>query len=134
MVVGVAVIEIHVEDAQSLKAKRGVVRSIAGRLRSRFNVSVAEVGGQGTWQRATIGLSMSGNEEVGVRRALQRAIDFVEGMHLAQVLDCDVEVLRLPLAVEPGSAVAGEGLGAEDEDDWPWREDSDEGDGPEAEG
>ena len=45
VIVGVAVIEIHVEDAQSLKAKRGVVRSISQRLRNQFNVSVGEVGG-----------------------------------------------------------------------------------------
>ena len=72
MVVGVAVIEIHVEASQSLKAKRGVVRSLAGRLRNKFNLSVGEVGGQGTWQRATLGLSMTGSDEVSIRRALAR--------------------------------------------------------------
>jgi uncharacterized protein YlxP (DUF503 family) len=114
MVVGVAVIEIHVEDAQSLKAKRGVVRSIAGRVRNRFNVSVAEVGGQGTWQRATIGVSMTGNEETSVRRNLGRVIDFVEKTHLAQVLGSDVEVLRMPLEMDSMDAAD------EEEAQWPW--------------
>ena len=100
MIVGVAVIEIHVEDSQSLKAKRGVVRSITGRLRNKFNVSVGEVGGQGTWQRATIGLSMTGSDEVAIRRALTKAIAFAEDTHLAQVLDSDVEIIRMPLADE----------------------------------
>ena len=44
MVVGAAAVELFVHGSQSLKAKRGVVRSIAQRLRNRFNVSVAEVG------------------------------------------------------------------------------------------
>lgn len=101
MIVGVAVVEIHVHESQSLKAKRGVVRSIAGRLRSRFNLSVGEVGGQGTWQRATIGMSMTGSDEGVIRRSLLKAIEFVEGMHLAQVIDSDVEILRMPLANEP---------------------------------
>lgn len=100
MIVGVAVIEIHVEDAQSLKAKRGVVRSISQRLRNQFNVSVGEVGGQGTWQRATLGVSMTGSDETGIRRALENAVGFVEDMHLAQVIDCEVETLRMPLDEE----------------------------------
>jgi uncharacterized protein YlxP (DUF503 family) len=127
MVVGVAVIEIHVEDAQSLKAKRGVVRSIAGRVRNRFNVSVAEVGGQGTWQRATIGVSMTGNEETSVRRNLGRVIDFVEETHLAQVLGSDVEVLRMPLEMDSMDAAD------EEEAQWPWTDEEPLGTGPEDE-
>ena len=116
MVVGVAVVEIHVHDSQSLKAKRGVVRSITGRLRNKFNVSVGEVGGQGTWQRATIGLSMTGSDAVAVRRALQKAVAFVEETNLAQVIDSDLEIIRMPLS----SGLSGErGLPA-DEEDLPW--------------
>lgn len=102
MVVGVAVVEIHVHESQSLKAKRGVVRSIAGRVRNRFNVSVSEVGGQGTWQRAVIGLSMTGSEERPLRRALEKAVAFIEETHLAQVLGSEIEILRMPLAEESG--------------------------------
>ena len=103
MIVAAAVMELRVHGSQSLKAKRGVVRSICGRLRNRFNVSVSEVGGQGTWQRAVIGLSMTGSEEVPLRRALERAVAFVEGTHLAEVLDSEIELIRLPLAEDGGS-------------------------------
>lgn len=116
MVVGVAVIEIHVEASQSLKAKRGVVRSLAGRLRNKFNISVGEVGGQGTWQRATLGLSMTGSDEVAIRRALARAIDFVEETHLARVIGSDLDTIRMPLEVEAPLASGGE------DEDWPWNE------------
>ncbi len=116
MVVGVAVIEIHVEASQSLKAKRGVVRSLAGRLRNKFNLSVGEVGGQGTWQRATLGLSMTGSDEVAIRRALARAIDFVEETHLARVIGSDLDTIRMPLEVEAPLALDGE------DEDWPWNE------------
>lgn len=118
MIVGVAVVELHVHDSHSLKAKRGVVRSILGRLRSRFNVSVGEVGGQGTWQRATIGMSMTGSDEVQLRRALQKAVDFVEETHLAQVLESDLEIIRMPLESEGGLPFS-EDEAAEDEDR-PW--------------
>jgi uncharacterized protein YlxP (DUF503 family) len=98
MVVGVAVVEIHVHDSQSLKAKRGVVRSIAARVRQRFNCAVAEVGGQGTWQRAVLALSAVGSARPEVRRVLERAVAFVEDLHLAEVIGSDVELLGLPLA------------------------------------
>ena len=48
MIVGAAVVEIYIHGSQSLKQKRGVVRSITRRVRNRFNLSVAEVGGQDT--------------------------------------------------------------------------------------
>ena len=115
MIVGAAVVEIHVHESHSLKAKRGVVRSIAGRLRNRFNVSVGEVGGQGTWQRAVIGLAMAGSEEVSLRRALEKAVDAIEEMHLAQVIASEIEMIRLPLTE------SGAGLADSDEDlDLPW--------------
>ena len=113
MIVGAAVVEIHVHESQSLKAKRGVVRSIAGRLRNRFNLSVSEVGGQGTWQRAVIGLSMTGSEEIPIRRALEKAVSAIEEMHLAQVVASEIEMIRLPLSLD---SVLPDGL----EDDLPW--------------
>lgn len=96
MIVGASVVEIHIHGCQSLKAKRGVVRSIVGRVRSRFNLSVAEVGGQDTWQRAVLGLTAAGSDSVTVRRALDRAAEFIEDLHLAEVRSVDVEVVDLP--------------------------------------
>ena len=96
MIVGAAIVEIHVHGSQSLKQKRGVVRSIQQRLRNRFNLSVAEVGGQGTWQRAVLGMSAAGAEMPPVKKVLERAIEFVEEMHLAEVLDSDLQIVTLP--------------------------------------
>jgi uncharacterized protein YlxP (DUF503 family) len=96
MIVGAALIEIHVHGPQSLKQKRGVVRSIQQRLRNRFNLSVAEVGGQGTWQRAVLGLSAAGGEAAPVKKVLERAILYVEELHLAEVINTDLELMVLP--------------------------------------
>ena len=52
--IGALTLEIELEEAYSLKDKRNVVRSLKDRLRSKFNVSVAEIGGQGTWNRAVV--------------------------------------------------------------------------------
>jgi len=52
--VGVLTVEIRVEDSHSLKEKRHVVKSLVERLKSRFNVAVAEIDGQETWQWSVI--------------------------------------------------------------------------------
>lgn len=96
MIVGACVVELHIEGAQSLKAKRGVVRSIVRRCRNRFNLAVSEVGGQDTWQHAILGLAAAGHDATTVRAVLERAGDFIEDLHLAQVLSTDIEVVDLP--------------------------------------
>jgi|SRR5690606_20730513 len=95
MVVGAAAIELHVHGSQSLKQKRGVIRSIVQRVRNQFNVAVAEIGGQGTWQRADLAIVTTGSSERVVREILERALVFVEDLHLAEVLGSDVELLEM---------------------------------------
>lgn len=60
--IGVITFELRVEESHSLKNKRQVVKAFKDRLRSRFNVAVAEIDGQDTWQRSTItAVTVSGN-------------------------------------------------------------------------
>jgi uncharacterized protein YlxP (DUF503 family) len=100
MILGAALVELRVHGSRSLKEKRGVLQSIKQRLRNRFNLSVAEVGGQETWQRAVLALAVAGSQDRGVRRELERAIEFVEELHLAEVTASEIELLTLPQ--EPG--------------------------------
>ena len=93
MVIGAARVELHVHGSQSLKQKRGVVRAISQRVRNRFNVAVAEVGGQGTWQRVVLGISTVSGDGQSARRRLEKTIDFIEDLHLAEVIDQEVEIL-----------------------------------------
>jgi len=97
VVAGVAVVELRVHESRSLKQKRGVLRSISSRVRNRFNVSVAEVAGQGTWQRAVLGISTCGAEPKVVRQVLEKVMDHVESLGLAEVVNSDIEILSLPL-------------------------------------
>jgi len=113
MIVGAALIELHVHGSRSLKEKRGVVRSVVQRLRARMNLSVAEVGGQDLWQRAVIGVVTVGTDARRLRSVLDRAVDFVAGTGLAEVTDSDVEILRLEHG-DPSPV-------ADDADDDPWQ-------------
>jgi len=56
MPVGLLTLEIHLPYAHSLKEKRAVLRKIRDRLRSRFNVAVAELDHRDVWQHATLGV------------------------------------------------------------------------------
>ena len=49
-------LELRIEGAHSLKDKRQVLRSLKDRLRSHFNVAVAELDHTDLWQRATVGV------------------------------------------------------------------------------
>jgi len=48
--VGVITFELRMDEAHSLKDKRHFVKGLKDRLRAKFNVAVAEIGHQDSWQ------------------------------------------------------------------------------------
>jgi uncharacterized protein YlxP (DUF503 family) len=74
MPVGLLTLELHLPDARSLKDKRQVLRSLKDKLRAGFNVAVAELDYQDTWQRSVVGVVTLANEEQHVREALQKVL------------------------------------------------------------
>jgi uncharacterized protein YlxP (DUF503 family) len=78
--VAVLVIDLHFPDAESLKSKRKELSSIKAQLHRRLGVSVAEVGHQELWQRATLTASLTGGSFV----QLSSAVDNVERWILAR--------------------------------------------------
>jgi uncharacterized protein len=75
MPVGLLTLELHIADAQSLKDKRQVLRSLKDKLRQKFNVAVAEMDHHDVWQRSVIGVVTLANEEKYVREVLQKALE-----------------------------------------------------------
>ena len=130
MRLGAALVELRIRDSRSLKAKRGVVQSIKRRVRNRFNLSVAEVGGQETWQRSVLALAAAGSETHIVESELAKAIDFIEELHLAEVTGSDIELVDLPEeargldwdgdAEELGADGDAHGDAGGSEDEWAW--------------
>jgi uncharacterized protein YlxP (DUF503 family) len=70
--VGVVTFELAIEHAQSLKDKRQVVKSLKDRLRSRFNVAVAEIEYQDVWQRSVVAVVTVSSDRKSAEAALQR--------------------------------------------------------------
>jgi len=96
MHVGVARLELLLAENASLKGKRMVVKSIAQRVRNRFNVAVAEVDTQDAWQVATLGIVCVSNDPRHANEMLSKVIDFIEAERLdAEVGDVDVELIAV---------------------------------------
>ncbi len=93
MIVGVLQLEIEVPEAQSLKDKRRVVKSLKDRIANGYNVSIAEVGALDEHQRSIIGIAMVSNDKAYVEGGLSKVVDFVRTIPQANLLDYQVELL-----------------------------------------
>ena len=93
MNVGVCRIELELPGSRSLKDKRRAVRSIVDKVRSRFNVAIAEVGRNDSWQAATLGVACVSNDAAHANEMLSRVVRFVEGCREDEVVaGYDVEL------------------------------------------
>src|SRR5438046_9149324 len=80
MPVGLLTLELHIPDAQSLKDKRQVLRSLKDKLRRDFNVGVAEMEHQDTWKRSVVGIVTISDEEKHLREVLQKVLAEVHSL------------------------------------------------------
>jgi uncharacterized protein len=92
MVVGVGIVVLMVHQSSSLKAKRQVVKSILGKVRSKFDLSVAEVDDHDKWQRCTLGFAVVSNDGAYAHTLLESITNFIEGLYLAEVIDSRIEI------------------------------------------
>ncbi len=95
MVIGAMTIELFIHDNQSLKGKRKIVKSMIGKVKSRFNVSIAEVGFNDKWQRIELGVSTVGNDRRFVDSSLASVLSFLESLYLAEIIDSKIEIINL---------------------------------------
>ena len=86
-------IHLHIPACASLKEKRGRIKPLISRLRREFNISVAEMDLQDTWQDAVIGCAMIGNDHAFLQSALQNVAKWVEGNWTdGDVIDKKIEI------------------------------------------
>ena len=70
--------ELVFPGARSLKEKRSPLKSLKERIRSRFNVSIAEVGYLDKWQRSRLAICMVGGERRRLETELDKLLRLVE--------------------------------------------------------
>jgi uncharacterized protein YlxP (DUF503 family) len=96
MHVGVARVQLMLAENSSLKGKRMVVKSVAQRVRNRFNVAVAEVDTQDAWQVVTLGIVCVSDDRRFSNEMLSKVIEFIEGERLdAEVGEVEMELIAV---------------------------------------
>jgi len=94
MNVGVCQVKLRFPENSSLKGKRQVLNSIISRVRSKFNVSIAEVDDNDLWQVAKIGISCTSNDGRHANEVLSKVIDFITNSRFdVEILDYQIEIL-----------------------------------------
>ncbi|MFL7812306.1 MAG: DUF503 domain-containing protein [Anaerolineales bacterium] len=78
MTVGLLTIQLRIPMCSSLKEKRSQLKPLLSRLKREFNVSVAELDLQDSWQDALIGCAALSNDAAHVQRSLQKIIPWIE--------------------------------------------------------
>ena len=77
MIIGVMTTQMHMHGIASLKEKRSIVKSVIGRLRSRFNISISEVDHQDTKTAAVLGIAVVSNDARFIDQQLDAILTFV---------------------------------------------------------
>ena len=92
MLVALCSFDLRIPGCTSLKEKRHVLKTLTASLRSRFNVSVAEVDHQDLWQRSTIAVSAVAGDAFHARRVLHEVEKFVDRFGRTELIDSDVSL------------------------------------------
>ncbi|HEV3194154.1 MAG TPA: DUF503 domain-containing protein [Polyangiaceae bacterium] len=95
MFVGVLRLTFHIPHARSLKDKRRVVQKVRDRIRSRFDVSIAEVSAQDLHQRAVFGVSCVSGEAAVCDSVLEQVARVAEACGDAVLTDRKTELVPI---------------------------------------
>jgi len=92
MFIGVCTIEIHIPESDSLKAKRHSLRSLKDKIRNKFNVSVAEIGDNDLWQKASLAVAAVSNDKSHLNQTLDHVLEMVHSVPEISLLDYHIEI------------------------------------------
>lgn len=94
MHIGTARITLQLPENGSLKGKRRVIGSLMARVRNKFNVSIAEVDFNDSWQTAVLGLTVVSNSSRHADEVITNVVSYIEStVEDAYISDIDREVL-----------------------------------------
>jgi uncharacterized protein YlxP (DUF503 family) len=77
MIVGVLTAHLSMQGVASLKWKRSIIKSLVGRLKSRFNISISEVDHQDSKTSAVIAIAIVCNETQFIDQQFDAIINFM---------------------------------------------------------
>ena len=93
MIIGACRIKLHIFESYSLKDKRKVIKSLIGRLQSRYNISIAEIDNLDSWETALIGFACVSNKTKHVQSVINNVIHFIDNDGRLEITRQDIEIL-----------------------------------------
>lgn len=93
MTVGTLEVHLFICESRSLKGRRSVVKSLKDRIRSRYNVSVSEVGDLEAWQRAVLGVAVVTNERRFANEILSKVVGLIGSDVRVEIVDQRMQFL-----------------------------------------
>ena len=93
MIVGLLTLDLHIPEANSLKSKRMVIKSLIERIKNKFNVSVAEVDANNLWQRSVIGIAYVANETRIINKVFEKIKNLILNIHSVELINANMEML-----------------------------------------
>ena len=90
MNVGVCKVTLRIPENQSLKGKRRVIKSLCQRVRNRYDVSIAEVGDNDSWQIATLGVACVSGSVRHADEVIDNVVAYIENSR-EDVIVVDIE-------------------------------------------
>jgi hypothetical protein len=95
MTVGACRVTLRLPENESLKGKRQLVKSITSRVRNKYNVAIAEIDDNESWQIVSLGISCVSNSVRHADEMLSNVVKFIAGSRLeAELLDYEIEMLQ----------------------------------------
>ncbi len=93
MIIGACSVKLLIYESNSLKDKRHIIKSIIGRIQSRFNVSIAEIELNDSWKSSIIGFACVTNDRNLANQILSNVIKFIDEDSRVEILEIDKEIL-----------------------------------------
>ncbi|MBR0105565.1 MAG: DUF503 domain-containing protein [Firmicutes bacterium] len=93
MIIGTCKIYMRAPWVSTLKEKRSVVKRIIERVKSKFNVSIAEIEDNDIHKSIVIGFACVSNSEAHANSTIDNVINFVELISEADIEDVVIEIL-----------------------------------------
>ena len=95
MVLGLGTITFNTDHCHTLKEKRKIIKAILARVKNTYNVSIAEVDLNDMHKRAIIGFAFAGNDRQKINSKMDKMLDLIESMSLAEIIDAQVEIINI---------------------------------------
>jgi uncharacterized protein len=86
MLVALCRFDLRIPGCTSLKEKRHVVKTLTASVRSKFNVSVAEVDHHDLWQRTALGVAAVVGEGYHLRRVMHQVERHIDTFPAVEVI------------------------------------------------